>query len=626
VTPVTSPAASPSETLADEVARTVQAPRPGAVLTLFGVATVGFHLYLVFSGLMPSLVTRPLHFALALPWIFLFAPAGSRLGRRLGWACMALGAVGAAYVVAYSEALADQYGILQGPLQMALAVALIIVTLEMARRAINIVLPLITLLVLAYGIFGQYVPGSFGHDPFALDSFLGDLTISESGLWSELTGLSADTIAPFLILGAFISAGAAGTGFMSLSTQIAGRFRAGAAKVAVLSSALYGTISGSASANTASTGMVTIPAMKRMGYPPSLAAATEAVASTGGQIMPPLMGAGIFVMAELLALPYTTIMVAATPAAVLFFVTAWIGVHQYAIKFDLKAMSPSELPGWQRVLRTLPFFAVPFGILIFVLGWTAYTPQYAALFATAATVVLLCFDAAGRIDLTHWLGRLQMAVVDASRQIATIAAILICAGLITGVFHKTGVGVKITSLILSASDGSLWLGLALTGLASLLLGMELPTTAAYVICIAVAGDALQSMGLTPLYAHLFVFWYALLCTITPPVCGNVFIAAGIAQTPWLPVAGRSMLLGVGLFVLPLGFIANPWLLKLATHPGLALLASAKIGVGLWLISMALIRPLRAWWLRPLLLAAGLVVIFFDAYSWNDAARTATFKF
>jgi len=215
---------------------------------------------------------------------------------------------------------------------------------------------------------------------------------------------------------------------------------------------------------------------------------------------------------------------------------------------------------------------------------------------------------------------------ETNTPIATIAAILICAGLITGVFHKTGLGVKITSLILSASDGSLWLGLALTGLASLLLGMELPTTAAYVICIAVAGDALQSMGLTPLYAHLFVFWYALLCTITPPVCGNVFIAAGIAQTPWLPVAGRSMLLGVGLFVLPLGFIANPWLLKLATHPGLALLASAKIGVGLWLISAALIRPLRGWWLRPLLLAAGLMVIFFDAYSWNDAARTALFRF
>ncbi len=563
---------------------------------------------------------------LALPWIFVFAPCRSPGARTLGWFLALAGGACASYVAIQSDALSDQYGILKGTQQMVVGTVLVLVALEMARRAINAVLPTITLVVLAYGMFGHHIPGLFGHDPFAFDSFLGDLVISESGLWSELTGLSADTIAPFLILGAFISAGAAGSGFMSLATQIAGRFRAGAAKVAVLSSAMYGTISGSASANTASTGVVTIPAMKRMGYPASLAAATEAVASTGGQIMPPLMGAGIFVMAELLALPYTTIMVAATPVAVLFFVTTWVGVHQYAIKYNLKGMSADQMPGWRRVLRTLPFFAVPFLILIFVLGWTGYTPQYAALFATGAMVLLLAFDAAGGADLSGWWVRLQHAMVDASRQIATVAAILICAGLITGVFHKTGVGVKITSLILSASDGNLWLGLALTGLASLLLGMELPTTAAYVICIAVAGDALQSMGVTPLYAHLFVFWYALLCTITPPVCGNVFIAAGIAQTPWLPVAGRSMLLGIGLFILPMGFIANPWLLKVASEPVLAIGAMFKVGLGVWLISAGLIRPMRSPVLRVFLLVAGMALIFFDAYGWNDSALSASFKF
>lgn len=615
-----------ADSFADQIARGSVVSRPALVLTVFGALTVGFHLYLVFSGLIPNLITRPVHFMLALPWIFVFAPCRSPGARTLGWFLALAGGACASYVAIQSDALSDQYGILKGTQQMVVGTVLVLVALEMARRAINAVLPTITLVVLAYGMFGHHIPGLFGHDPFAFDSFLGDLVISESGLWSELTGLSADTIAPFLILGAFISAGAAGSGFMSLATQIAGRFRAGAAKVAVLSSAMYGTISGSASANTASTGVVTIPAMKRMGYPASLAAATEAVASTGGQIMPPLMGAGIFVMAELLALPYTTIMVAATPVAVLFFVTTWVGVHQYAIKYNLKGMSADQMPGWRRVLRTLPFFAVPFLILIFVLGWTGYTPQYAALFATGAMVLLLAFDAAGGADLSGWWVRLQHAMVDASRQIATVAAILICAGLITGVFHKTGVGVKITSLILSASDGNLWLGLALTGLASLLLGMELPTTAAYVICIAVAGDALQSMGVTPLYAHLFVFWYALLCTITPPVCGNVFIAAGIAQTPWLPVAGRSMLLGIGLFILPMGFIANPWLLKVASEPVLAIGAMFKVGLGVWLISAGLIRPMRSLALRVFLLVAGMALIFFDAYGWNDSALSASFKF
>ncbi len=617
---------TPAPTLADQIALAANTRRPGVLLSAFGALTVGFHLYLIFSGLIPNLITRPVHYLLALPWIFLFTPAHSAPGRVFGITCLVLGGIGAAWVAIFSEALSDQYGILNGPVQIALAVVLIVVALEMARRAINWVLPAITLLALAYGVFGHHVPGTFGHDPLALDSFLGDLTISETGLWSELTGLSADTIAPFLILGAFISAGAAGTGFMALSTQIAGRYRAGAAKVAVLSSALYGTISGSASANTASTGMVTIPAMKRMGYPPSLAAATEAVASTGGQIMPPLMGAGIFVMAELIALPYTTIMVAATPAALLFFVTAWLGVHRYALRYDLRGMSREELPGWTRVSATLPFFVVPFGILVYALGWTGYTPQYAALFATIATVGLLAFDAAGRPDLRHWADRMRIAVVDAARQIASIAAILICASLITGVFHKTGVGVKITSMILSASDGSLWIGLLLTALASLLLGMELPTTAAYVICIAVAGDALQSLGLSPLYAHLFVFWYALLCTITPPVCGNVFIAAGIAKTPWLPVAGRSMALGVGLFVLPLGFVANPWMLRLASDPAMALLATAKVGTGLWLISIGVIGPTRIAWMRPLLIALGLAVIFAGAYGWGEGGAGTFVRF
>ncbi len=615
--------ATPS--LADQIAEAAPTERPGLLLTAFGAVTVGFHLYLIFSGLIPNLITRPVHYLLALPWIFLFGAAQGRVTSMIGYACAALGGACAAWVAIFSEPLADQYGILQGPFQMAAAVILIVVALEMARRAINWVLPAITLLVLAYGVWGHYVPGTFGHDALALDSFLGDLVISEMGLWSELTGLSADTIAPFLILGAFISAGAAGTGFMAISTQLAGRYRAGAAKVAVLSSALYGTISGSASANTASTGMVTIPAMKRLGYPPSLAAATEAVASTGGQIMPPLMGAGIFVMAELLAIPYKSIMVAATPAALLFFITAWIGVDRYAIRFRLRGMSREELPGWARVAATLPFFLVPFGILIYVLGWTGYTPQYAALFATIATIGLLAFDAAGRPDARHWVDRMRIAVVDAARQIATIAAILICASLITGVFHKTGVGVKITSMILSASDGSLWVGLALTGLASLLLGMELPTTAAYVICIAVAGDALQSLGLAPLYAHLFVFWYALLCTITPPVCGNVFIAAGIAKTPWLPVAGRAMALGVGLFILPMGFVANPWMLKLASNPVMAVLATVKVGAGLWCVSTGVIGPTRFAWMRPLLIALGLIVIFAGAYGWNEGGAGAFLK-
>jgi TRAP transporter 4TM/12TM fusion protein len=605
-TPVSDPAgdggvaSSPTETL-----RAI-----GRLPLLFGLATVAFHLYLVFAGLLPHLVTRPIHLMLAIPWVFFLGDKGGRLSRWSGYALGLLGLASGAYIVAFHKPLADQYGSLEGGLQIAVAVILIVTVLEMARRAIKAVLPAVAAVVLLYGAFGHLVPGHFGHGGLPMNYFLGTLIITEGGLWSTLTGVSVNVIAPFIILGAFISAGAAGTGFMSLAQQVAGRFRAGAAKVAVLSSAMYGTISGVAAANTASTGMVTIPAMKRLGYPPSLAAAVEAVASTGGQIMPPLMGATVFVMAELLHRPYLEIMGAATPPAVLFFATAWWGVHQFAIRLDLRPLGTADMPGWGVVARTVPFFLVPFTILIVFLAFTKFTPPYAAAVAIVTTVLMLAADPDGRLSLSGWLSRIMTGVAGAGRQVANIAAIIVCASLIVGVFNMTGIGVKITSLILSASGGELWLALLLTGLASLVLGMELPTTAAYIIAVAVAGPALIELGLPDLYAHMFVFWYALLCTITPPVCGNVFIAAGIAQTPWIPVSLRAMQLGIGLFIVPLGFVANPSLLSLVTDPIMAVLASLKVGLGVWLISFAAIDPYRRWWSRPISVVLGAAVIFF----------------
>ena len=510
--------------------------------------SVGFHLYLIFSGLMPNLVTRPLHLMLAIPFIFFFGVQGGPVGRGVAYATGAIGLAAGLYIVMNREALADQYGALSGWLQHGIAIVLILLALEMARRTIKAVLPAIAVLVLAYGLLGSHIPGAFGHGGIPLDYFLGTLVIAEGGLWGDLTGISAEIIAPFIILGCFISAGEAGTGFMSFATQFAGRMRAGAAKVSIVASALYGTISGSASANTASTGTVTIPAMKRLGYPPSFAASVEAVASTGGQIMPPLMGAGVFVMAELLRTPYTDLMILASLPAFLFFLAAWAGVHFYAIRHGLTGMRGEDLPGWGKVARTVPFFLLPFGLLVVMMLFTRYTAPYAAAMATALTVLLLLIDSDGKASLTRWVTRIADGTRAAAEQIASIAAILICASLIVGVFHMTGLGVKITSVILSLSGGELWPALLLTALASLVLGMELPTTAAYVICIAVAGPALVALGLPELYAHMFVFWYALLCTITPPVCGNVFIAAGIANTPWLPVAGNALRIGIGLFL------------------------------------------------------------------------------
>ena len=582
--------------------------RRWAVVALAAL-TVYYHLHLIFTGLIPNLISRPIHLALALPWVYLLGEQGSLLKRLSGYLLCAFGIYACAYVALNRDALGDQYGFLQGGHQYVLAVGLILVVLEMARRAIKLALPTVAVLVLAYGFLGQYLPGEFGHPGLPPGSLLGTLTIAEGGLWGPLTGVSVNVVAVFVILGAFVGAGEGGTAFMSLATKLAGRYRAGAAKVSVLSSAFFGSISGSASANVASTGAITLPTMKRLGYPPSFAAAVEAVASSGGQIMPPLMGAGAFVMMELLRMGYTDIMSAAVLPSVLFFFAAWAGVDLFARRYGLRAMRDDEIPATAVVIRLAPFFLIPFSILLLVLFFTGYTPQFAAAGAIFASAALLLVDDRLQFSWRRWLSRLAAACVSAARQIAGIASIIICAGLVIGVLNQTGLGIKVTSVIISLAGGQLWIALLLTALACLILGMEVPTTAAYVICVSVAGPALQELGLPPLHAHLFVFWYALLSTITPPVCGTVFIAAGMAQTRWVPVAGQAMRLGIGLYLVPLAFVANPALLYPADHLGLALLAFAKVALGLWLMSRSLIGGTAPVWTAPLFLATGLGAIF-----------------
>lgn len=572
-----------------------------------GAVSIIFHIWLIFSGLIPNLISRPLHMALALPWVMIFA-AKTRFQRLTGIPIVIVG-VGCTLWIAFNQAmLGDQYGYLSGNLQTFVAVALLLITLEMARRAISWPLPLVALLALLYGIWGQYIPGEFGHPGTPIGSFLGTLTIAEGGIWGKLTGISVSIVAIFVIFGAVLNAGEAGQGFMNVAAAAAGRLRGGAAKVSVLSSALFGSISGSASANVASTGAITLPAMTRLGYPRALAGAVEAVASSGGQIMPPLMGAGAFVMVELTGVPYTSIMAAAILPALLYFFAVWIGIDAFSLRYDLKSLPEDQRPVLKTVLITSAFFMVPFSILIWGMFGAGVTPQYAACLALIGGAFLLFLDVKLTFSIKRTFQRLENVCIGAGTQIATIASIILCASIIIGVLGITGLGVKITSLILSGSGGMIWPALLLTALACLILGMEVPTTAAYVICISVAGPALINLGLEPLQAHLFVFWFALLSTITPPVCGAVFIAAGMVEENWLKVAGRAMALGIGLYLIPLGMIANPDLIGLEKSVFPAVLAALKVGIALAMISFAIIVP-KGWLIRIVGIVAGLVLLF-----------------
>lgn len=575
-----------------------------------GALTIGFHVWLVFSGLVPNLFSRPVHMALALPWALILS-AQTRAGVVSGAVLTVAGLAASLWVAANESALSDQYGYLEGPHQIIIAATLLVVVLEMARRQIGWPLPMVAALALGYGLLGQHIPGEFGHSGTPVASFLGTLTIAEGGIWGSLTGVSVNIVAIFVIFGAVLNAGEAGAGFMNVAAAAAGRLRGGAAKVSVLSSAFFGSISGSASANVASTGAVTLPAMRRLGYPAPLAGAVEAVASSGGQIMPPLMGAGAFVMVELTGVPYEGIMAAALLPAILYFAAVWIGVDGFARRHDLKGLPPEDRPKTRDVVVTSLFFAGPFAVLLYLMFGPGYTPQYAATVALILAAFLLAFDGRGWVGFSRLSVRLRDAAINAGRQVSMIAAIILCAAIIIGVLGVTGLGVKITSLILSGSGGALWPALLLTALACLILGMEVPTTAAYVICVSVAGPALMDLGLAPLQAHLFVFWYALLSTITPPVCGAVFIAAGMVGANWLRVALYAMALGVGLYIIPLAMIAWPALIGLGTAPVSALGAAAAVFVGLALLSRAVIG-VSAPAMRILMGVTGVAVIFAPA--------------
>ncbi|NIC06783.1 TRAP transporter permease [Billgrantia bachuensis] len=574
---------------------------------LLGAVTVVFHLGLIFYGLAPALVSRPIHMALALPWILIHA-ARTPFERASGWLLTLLGIAACGYIAFNEEALAGQYGFIDTHFQMLVGAFLIMLALETARRAIGWPLPLVTLAALLYGLLGDLIPGQFGHPGLPIRSFVGTLTIAEGGLWGKLTGVSVGVVAIFVIFGAVLNAGEAGRGFMNMASAVAGRLTGGAAKVAVISSALMGSISGSASANVASTGAITIPSMVRLGYPRALAGGVEAVASSGGQIMPPLMGAGAFVMVELTGTPYTQIMAAALLPALLYFATVWMGINAYATRHDLRPMAASDQPDGKEVAITSLFFAVPFVLLLERIFLGGYTPQYAASIAIFAGMLLLFFDVSLSFSLRGFASRMTEAVVTAGRQVAVIGAIIICASLVIGVLSLTGLGVKITSGILSLSNEMLWPALLLTALACLVLGMEVPTTAAYVICVSVAGPALTALGLEPLQAHLFVFWFALLSTITPPVCGGVFIAAGMVGESWLKVAFKAMALGIGLYIIPLAMVANPDVIRLAYDPLWAVFDGVKIALGLAAISYGVIAR-RAIWLRLVLVVVGSLVIF-----------------
>ncbi len=573
---------------------------------LLGFISIIFHIFLIFSGLIPNLVSRPIHMALAIPWILLYNSKANHF-KIFDFFITLLGVFLCFWIAVNHDRVSDQYGFLENDYQLIISLFLLFLVLEMARRCVGFPLPTVALIALLYGLYGYIIPGEFGHPGIPIESFFGNLVYAEGGIWGSLTNVSVTIVSIFVIFGCVLNVGEAGQGFMNIAKLIAGKLKGGAAKVSILSSALFGSISGSASANVASTGSVTLPTMMKLGYPKRLAASVEAVASSGGQIMPPLMGAGAFVMVELTGIPYNNIIIASLPPAILFFFTVWIGINFYSNFLNLKPIPQKESPEKKSTLLTFLFFLVPFVCLLFFM-FSGFTPQYSASIAILLSYILLFFNIKDKFNFDLGIKRIIDSCLLVGKQISLIASIILCASIIIGVLSMTGLGIKLTSLIISFSNNNLWLALFFTAIACLILGMEVPTTAAYIICVSVAGPALIDMGLDILLVHLFIFWYALLSTITPPVCGTVFIASGMVNENWIKVSLTSMSLGIGLYFIPLGMVANQEILKLQSNTFVAFFSFLKIALSLLVISFSIIEIKRNI-IKSLFFIFGLFILF-----------------
>lgn len=522
-----------------------------------------FHLYLVFSGLIPNIIQRSIHIALSLPLIFLyFPPKKKKITLIVDIIFSILSFSSAIYISLFYEKITYQYGIMEGKIQEILAIIIIIMVLEGARRSVKPALPIIATLFLLYAFFGHLLPGYFGHVKFEPASILGMLYLTTNGIWGIIVGISVNIIAIFVILGAMLVVGGGGEGFIKFSLKVAGRFIGGPAKVAVISSALFGSISGSASANVASTGVFTIPMMKKIGYDKNFASAVEATASSGGQIMPPIMGAGAFIMAELIQIPYLKIAIAASIPALLYFYSVGTGIHFYSLKEGKKGLPPEEIPTTTETIKATLFFIIPLTTLV-VLLVKGFTPQYAAFWTVMITIILFPINTSWSIDLKSIWKKIYKGTINGARQAAIIGSITACAQIIIGIINQTGLGVKLSSFILDFSKNNLFLALILTMITSIILGMEVPTTAAYLVAVVIGGPTLIKLGVNPIAAHLFVFYFAIISAITPPVCGAVYIAAGIADANWIKAAKFAILLGFSAFIIPYLFVYDPSLLLLS---------------------------------------------------------------
>jgi TRAP transporter 4TM/12TM fusion protein len=546
--------------------------------TALALGVGGFVFYTAATGPFESLIQRAIFLALVVCLGFTLYPLGAgRRWRPLGCAVDLVAAgvtvTACVYVVVNYDKIMTTLP-LATTLDMALTAGLVVTVLELGRRAVGIVFPALVVLGLAYALLGQYLPSPLGHRGFDLAFVTETLFLGDLGVWGLLLGVAATVISAFVLFGALLLHTGGGQAFMDLAMRLGGRSPGGAAKIATIASGLFGMVSGSAVANVATTGNFTIPMMRRLGYPAPFAAAVEAVASTGGQIAPPIMGAAAFVMAEILGVSYVTVMIAAILPALLFYLSVMVTVHIVAIRRGLRVVPEDELPAWRDIVaprRVLPIVAALGGLFAGIfLGRSVAT---SAFYGIVGLLIAFVATRAGKMGPREMMKRVLDGVADAGRGLVIIGVLLAGAQILVSMINLTGLGVTLSSLIVALAGDSTFLVALIVGAVCLIMGMGLPTTAAYVLVAAVLAPAMTSVGVDPLVAHMFVFYFATLSVVTPPVCVAVFVGAGIAQCNWMPAAFEAVRLAAVVYIVPFMLLLYPGLVG---HGGAFAIAEAAI--------------------------------------------------
>lgn len=605
----------------------------GAMAILVMALAIAWALFQLWTGgieLMVAMRQRAIHLMFAEIFIFLLFPlrqtwVKSKLALALDLFLAGLSALAGIYVFVEYEVLTTRIGIVTSE-DYIFGVIAIVLLIEATRRVIGPIMPALALIFLLYAYFGQNAPGLFAHRGYSLERIVSQMYLTTEGIYGLVLGVSATFIYLFVLFGCFLKVSGGGQLFIDLAYSLFGRVRGGPAKVAVVASSLFGTISGSAAANVVGTGTFTIPLMKSIGYRPHFAGAVEAVASSGGQLMPPIMGAAAFIMSEILNIPYIKICLHALLPALLYYFCAFMMVDLEAAKMGLKGMPAEELPQARKILQERGLLLLPIPVLIYFLAIEQVTPMKAAFWAIIATLILIAFQNssiifrekknANNFNQNLWNSVKKIfketsgAMEDAARSSLIVVMACATAGIIIGVTNLTGLGLKLSGILIDLAGGSILALLILTMIASIILGMGLPTTACYILLAVLAAPALIKMGIIPIAAHLFVFYFGIISAITPPVAGAAYAASPIAGVEPMKIGFTACRLGITAFIVPYMWIYGPELLLIGQVENLGLVTvTSTVGVAAFACAIQgyALAPLN-FFERGLLMMAALLLI------------------